>query len=224
MNLNEINGTHCSNVNNSENTNANTDAMCNTNVYDHNPDCFLYNMCSNTSTKDEYDHDADLSVSNDEKSNIHVEMPDSTTVTCINNANFMKKPGRSSGNVFVKDNDVKPCMNQCGKCFRKVRPNDCFKSCDNSGLLFHDSCVDYKDNGTWWCRSCFTRTCLNELPFGDTYIDHDLFLGRGLKVAHLNIQSLGNKIDQVKLLLHCNNIDVFCVTETWLNDNFLIVM
>jgi len=115
---------------------------------------------------------------------------------------------------------TQPEMHPCGNCFKKVRPNDCFITCNNCELYFHKSCVDDMTTDTWWCRACFTRTCLNELPYGDTYIDLDCFLDKGLKFAHINIQSLGNKIDHIKLLLQCNNIDLLYVTETWLNDNY----
>ena len=61
---------------------------------------------------------------------------------------------------------------------------------------------------------------LNELPFGDTYIDHNCFVGKGLRFAHLNIRSLHYKLDHVNMFLHHNDTDVFCITETWLNDDF----
>ena len=46
----------------------------------------------------------------------------------------------------------------------------------------------------------------------------DLNLKR-LTVYHLNIRSLFHKLDQVKLMLMQANIDIMCVTETWLNNN-----
>ena len=72
----------------------------------------------------------------------------------------------------------------------------------------------------WWCDHCYTRTTLDELPFGDTFIDHNCFYGKGVRIAHLNIQSLRYKLDHVKLFLYDNDIDVFCITETWLNEDF----
>lgn len=124
-----------------------------------------------------------------------------------------------SGHKNLNHNNI--CLYSCAKCFKNVRPNQNYKSCDNCELYFHVSCIDFNSsNNTWWCYKCFTRTCLNELPYSDTYIDHDFYLGKGLKFAHLNIQCLRNKSDQVKLFLHANNIDLFCLTETWLNDEF----
>ncbi|XP_071963444.1 uncharacterized protein [Antedon mediterranea] len=41
----------------------------------------------------------------------------------------------------------------------------------------------------------------------------------GFEIAHLNIQSLRNKLDSVKTLLNEHNYDIFCITETWLNSS-----
>lgn len=43
---------------------------------------------------------------------------------------------------------------------------------------------------------------------------------KGLKIMHLNVQSLGNKLDQTKLSLQINNIDILVLTETWLNNSW----
>ena len=117
--------------------------------------------------------------------------------------------------------DQSHLSSSCGQCLKLIRTNHGFKTCHNCELNFHDSCidVDIKSN-IWWCDQCFTRACLNELPSGDTYIDHNCFVGKGLRFAHLNIRSLHYKLDHVNLFLHHNDIDVFCITETWLNDDF----
>ena len=39
----------------------------------------------------------------------------------------------------------------------------------------------------------------------------------GFKIAHLNIRSLYHKHDEIKLLLTESNIDVLCLSETWLD-------
>ena len=41
----------------------------------------------------------------------------------------------------------------------------------------------------------------------------------GFKIAHINIQSLLPKFDELVSLLHYISLDVLCVTETWLNEN-----
>ena len=42
---------------------------------------------------------------------------------------------------------------------------------------------------------------------------------RDLKVAHLNIRSIYNKIDSLKLLLNEKPFDIFTISETWLNSD-----
>ena len=39
----------------------------------------------------------------------------------------------------------------------------------------------------------------------------------GLRIAHLNIRSLLPKIEEIRLLLESTQLDVFCITETWLD-------
>ena len=42
----------------------------------------------------------------------------------------------------------------------------------------------------------------------------DLKTLRGLKIAHLNVRSLVDKVNQVRVLLHNTPVDILCVTET----------
>jgi hypothetical protein len=42
---------------------------------------------------------------------------------------------------------------------------------------------------------------------------------KGLTIGHLNVRSLKNKIDQIRLMLQDQPLDVFAVSETWLNTN-----
>ena len=45
----------------------------------------------------------------------------------------------------------------------------------------------------------------------------------GLKLAHLNVRSIksnaNNTIDQLRVMLNAQNIDIFAVSETWLGHN-----
>ena len=41
----------------------------------------------------------------------------------------------------------------------------------------------------------------------------------GFKILHFNTQSLLPKIDEIKLLVNYMNIDILCITESWLNDS-----
>ncbi len=42
----------------------------------------------------------------------------------------------------------------------------------------------------------------------------------GITIAHLNINRLSNKVDQLKLLLELSDIDIMCISETFLVDTF----
>ena len=65
-----------------------------------------------------------------------------------------------------------------------------------------------------------TRICNDELPFGESFIDLNCKLQKGLKIAHLNICSIIiNKLDYLDILLHDDSIDVFCISETWTESN-----
>ena len=42
---------------------------------------------------------------------------------------------------------------------------------------------------------------------------------KGLKVAHLNVRSLYDKLDEINYLLKTMNFDILCLSETWLNNS-----
>ena len=47
----------------------------------------------------------------------------------------------------------------------------------------------------------------------------DLRMVKGLKVVHLNVRSLVKKIDQLRVLMFGNDIDVLTISETWLKEH-----
>ena len=47
---------------------------------------------------------------------------------------------------------------------------------------------------------------------------------RLLKLATLNIQSIRNKTDIIIDLMHDLDIDILCITETWLSDNDILII
>jgi len=109
------------------------------------------------------------------------------------------------------------CKTFCGECSRNISLTQKYVTCKNCTLDFHIDCIDSSLVDScidWFCNSCFIQICNKELPFG-AYIDLNCKLQKGFKVVHLNIQSIVNKLDYVEILLHSNNIDVFCVSETW---------
>ena len=110
----------------------------------------------------------------------------------------------------------------CGECFKKVCINNSI-TCSQCSLDFHFDCTDIDKikfihhHSNWLCNSCFTKICLDELPFSEgQFIDLTCHLNRGLKICHINIQSLRYKTDHLQIFVHSNNIDILCVTETWL--------
>ena len=48
---------------------------------------------------------------------------------------------------------------------------------------------------------------------------NDFPKGKGLKIAHLNIRSLRNKVDDLQLYLKENPYEILTLSETWLSEN-----
>jgi hypothetical protein len=46
------------------------------------------------------------------------------------------------------------------------------------------------------------------------------FQHKGTHIVHLNIHYLFPKIDEIKLLLSNHDIDILCLSETFLNDTY----
>ena len=43
-----------------------------------------------------------------------------------------------------------------------------------------------------------------------------------LKIAHINLQSINNKLDELKHFLATNNIGIMSINETWLTETSII--
>ena len=41
---------------------------------------------------------------------------------------------------------------------------------------------------------------------------------KGLEIGHLNIRSLPNKIDEVRIIMNEHHFDILAISETWLSD------
>ena len=112
----------------------------------------------------------------------------------------------------------------CGECMRKIVKNAHFITCNHCELDFHVKCIN-NDNipnancNTWFCNNCFFKVSNDELPFRETFIDFNCSISKGFKIAHLNIQSVRFKVDNLKILLVQNHIDILCITESWLDCN-----
>lgn len=42
---------------------------------------------------------------------------------------------------------------------------------------------------------------------------------QGIKLCHINAQSINNKIDEFRVTFENSGVDIVCVSETWLNEN-----
>ena len=49
-------------------------------------------------------------------------------------------------------------------------------------------------------------------------------MSKCFEIAHLNVCSLRHKVDHVRILLNVSDIDILCLTETWLDKNIMIVI
>ena len=74
-----------------------------------------------------------------------------------------------------------------------------------------------------------TRPCRDLICSQPQYVSADIGKPRKLAecteskctsfvIAHINIRSMRNKLDELQLLLKKLSIDIMCVSETWLND------
>ena len=127
---------------------------------------------------------------------------------------------------------VNQCAIECDRCMLWTHCNCC--GVDNKAyetLLLTDS--DF----TWICPVCIDKT----LPFYDCSVlssslhsnidsmrqsitspQRSHILGtscikRGLRIAHLNARSLVSCIDDIRLLIHEEQLDILTLSETWLD-------
>ena len=64
-------------------------------------------------------------------------------------------------------------------------------------------------------------SCTNyEHVTGNSFSFKPWFRNKGLKIVHLNVHFLYPKLDEIKLLLLKQDIDILCLCETFLNDTF----
>ena len=69
-----------------------------------------------------------------------------------------------------------------------------------------------------WLQQAGTATITTEdLPED---IEPKWLLNKGLHICHLNVHYLYPKLDEIKILLHEQNIDILCLCQTFLNQEF----
>ena len=131
----------------------------------------------------------------------------------------------------------------CSCCKKPVRTNQKALKCTGCNMWLHIICANiptqkYNDPSeqffNWRCNMCL----LKELPFhlitsteklleekshnekkftkhsASVGLNYQEFNGNGLKIAHLNVNSVLKHIDEIKSLLICNNIHILALNET----------
>ena len=72
--------------------------------------------------------------------------------------------------------------------------------------------------------SCDNSTHIHTVKDTDNQISFKpWFNTKGLKIVHLNIHYLYPKLDEIKLILSQQDIDILCLCETFLNETFLTI-
>jgi len=66
--------------------------------------------------------------------------------------------------------------------------------------------------------NCSTTT---QQPSDNNDFHSDVRMLQGFKIAHLNVNRLGNKLDHVKELVHRHSFDILTLSETWLVPNIM---
>ena len=127
-------------------------------------------------------------------------------------------------------------MDVCQACNKGCRKNQSAIQFDDCDLWYHQRCLNMGEREflnltnpqtSWICTSCICPLAslsnwdlnpeskapqINQKPV-------DFRLKRGFKIAHLNINRLICKLDEVKNLIQDHSFDVLSLTETWLTPN-----
>ena len=140
-----------------------------------------------------------------------------------------------------------PAKDLCGLCSKICRRNQKAIQCDECDAWCHAKCMGMSNteyanlcnpSTTWSCTNCLFPMApdictedayLSSADLQDTQEDHNIRspiqcqtlakLLRGLRVGHLNVNLLYNKLDQIKELLAELSLDVLGMSETWLTAN-----
>ena len=119
-----------------------------------------------------------------------------TSILCIQCNNWAHvKCGKVTDEMFYSSFDW-----TCNICLMKSLP---FYSVDNAEQLKADE-----------HSSKFVPVCKEKCEFANFPTQ------KGVKIAHLNMRSVRNKIDELRLFLKNNPYTIFTMSETWLDDDF----
>jgi exonuclease III len=130
----------------------------------------------------------------------------------------------------------------CPSCLRTIAKNHRFVSCTKCSVSYHIKCafISPKDY-TLICdekKHFNCATCINDtMPFPNdenslielsdsqdhSLVNYETFkdvLGsKGLKMAHLNVNGIRSKLDQVRLLVSESGLDLLCLNETKIDES-----
>ena len=112
---------------------------------------------------------------------------------------------------------------KCAFCLKIIRKNQPRLACVSCKRFFHLSCLGDDFEVTRFCHQCRgndsepEETSESDVHFIPLKLREVVKL-RGLKIVHQNIQSLSDKIDQLRLLLHGvhSGIQLITLSESWL--------
>ena len=142
-----------------------------------------------------------------------------------------------------------PTKDLCGLCSKICRRNQKAIQCDECDTWYHAKCMDMSNteyanlcnpSSTWSCTNCLfpmaPDICTEDVSSSstdlqDTPEEHNIRspmqcqtmpkLLRGLRIGHLNVNRLYNKLDQIKELLTELSLDILGISETWLTADIL---
>ena len=142
-----------------------------------------------------------------------------------------------------------PTKDLCGLCSKICRRNQKAIQCDECDTWYHAKCMDMSNteyanlcnpSSTWSCTNCLfpmaPNICTEDVSSSSTDLqytpeEHNIRspmqcqtmpkLLRGLRIGHLNVNRLYNKLDQIKELLTELSLDILGISETWLTADIL---
>ena len=158
---------------------------------------------------------------------------------------YLIKLSLSASYLVILAGDVSmnpgPVRDPCGICSKGCRVNQRAVQCDECDVWYHSKCLGLtgeefmnlaKPDANWSCMVClFPQTDFMESEFDRRDLDNwegnskqakdepKIRMLRGLKIAHLNVNRLINKLDSIKELVSDYSFDILALTETWLTSD-----
>ena len=134
-----------------------------------------------------------------------------------------------------------PIKDPCCVCSKGCHRNQRAIQCDECNGWFHARCVYMKKaeynklsntSLSWQCLKCLYPGELFDSSISDRTVNSpginhqncsiystEFRIVRGFKIAHLNVNRLRNKLDDIQNLLSLHSFHVLTISETWLNSD-----